>query len=151
MPIFSYNYPSSSTASASEAMKVKGPIIPVLVAQSPPLLKALKAKTEKKIDGWALIDTGANHTAIDGELAQELRLPVIDRINISTPSHEKHLASVYSGGIIYIKNTGASFLLPRAVAAQLQKQGILMLLGRDFLSLGILIYNGNIGSFSFSL
>ena len=35
---------------------------------------------------WALIDTGATHCCIDGDLAMQLNLPVIDQRTIHTPN-----------------------------------------------------------------
>lgn len=129
--------------------------MPIVVTPSKELAQALEKQGAKikqdEVEGLALIDTGATNTVIDNKLASVLGLPTIDRVKISTPSNTEHIADVYSGVTTYIKGTGAQINIPRVIGGVLQNQGIQMLIGRDILSMGILIYSGHAGSFSFSL
>jgi predicted aspartyl protease len=97
-----------------------------------------------------LIDTGASHTCIDDDAAQELKLPVIDAANMCSATQTVARANVYP---IQIEMTGLpiSIGVPRALGAALKAQGLLLLIGRDVLQHGILTYNGVAGQITFPI
>ena len=142
----------------SKALQLFGPRIPIVLRRTKALLEALKnnpAEAKKiskkeKIEGTALIDTGATHTCIDNGLSSALSLAHVDWVDISTPSHSNHRAKVYAGAELHVPDANLTINLPGAIGSNLKDQGIQVLLGRDVLQHGILIYNGLDGSFSFS-
>lgn len=95
----------------------------------------------------ALIDTGASVTCIDDALAQQLRLPVIDRMTMTSASHAAHPVNVYPIRVEFA-GLGLERTLNRVMGAVLAPQGIQMLIGRDLLSEAVLIYNGREGEFT---
>ena len=102
------------------------------------------------VSGLALIDTGATSTCIDDETARQLQLPAIDVVTVASASHASARQSVHP---VQIELVGwpIRFDAPRAIAAPLRIQGILVLIGRDVLQHTILVYNGPTGSFSLSI
>ena len=102
------------------------------------------------VSGLALIDTGATSTCIDDDAAQQLQLPAIDVVTVASASHASIQQSVHP---VQIEVVGwpITFDAPRAIAAPLRSQGILVLIGRDVLQHTILVYNGPTGSFSLSI
>ena len=140
--------------SPAEFLAVAGPKVNVRVGVSG-LLRRFLLSQEKEVpdlvEGSALMDTGASHSCIDEGFARRLGLPIIDEAAVSTASHSRHRVNVYGYGLIAVQGSDVRFDAPRLIGADLEDQGIEVLLGRDFLSMGILIYNGHDGSFSFSL
>ena len=168
MPIFSYTssytssgqttYQQSQTAgraSPKEALQLAGPRMPIHIVPTEATQQTLKKRGIKppmdSLEGEALVDTGATFSAIDIRLARALRLSIVNQTRIATPSDSSHAADVYSGIVVHIKHTEARIALPSVVGANLQALGIQALLGRDVLAIGILVYSGHTGSFSFSI
>ena len=163
MPTFSYHFEGKvkdqktgieQEIPGGRALSILGPKIEVDISITDYLGKLLQnqnIKLPKVVSGFALIDTGATHTAIDEGLAQALKLPVIGQENISTPSHQSFEAKVYSHGRISIKNSLVNFDAQRLLGLTLKPQGLQIIFGRDLLSLGMLVYNGKEGYFSFSM
>lgn len=99
--------------------------------------------------GLALIDTGATSTCIDDAMAQHMGLPAIDVVQMTSASHENTPQNVYPAKL-ELPN-GITFQAPRAIGAALQAQGIIALIGRDFLQHCTLFYNGVTGEITLSL
>jgi predicted aspartyl protease len=97
-----------------------------------------------------LIDTGACVTCVDEDLAQQLQLPAIDVVQMSSASHAATQQNVYP---IEFEIVGAAIRInvPRAIGASLASQGIIALIGRDFLQHCTLFYNGVTGAITLSL
>lgn len=98
---------------------------------------------------WALIDTGASISAIDGSLAMELQLPIIDQIEISgvggLTSFNKHLAQ------IHVPTLNFTFYGAFAgVTLADGGYGHLALIGRDFLRHFTMSYDGTTGAVTIS-
>jgi predicted aspartyl protease len=100
--------------------------------------------------GLALIDTGASRTCIDDTVAERLGFPVVDVVKMASASHSQHNANVYP---IKFEVVGFPIKMDiaRAMGANLQSQGYLLLIGRDVLSRMTLHYNGLSGQFTLSI
>jgi predicted aspartyl protease len=103
----------------------------------------------QSVSGLGLIDTGASVTCIDDSAAQNLGLPVIDIMTMSSASHAKHNCNVYPVQIAIppVLNLRS----PRTMGAALAAQGLLVLIGRDVLQHCLLFYNGVTGQITLSL
>lgn len=95
-----------------------------------------------------MVDTGASVTCFDTEVACELGLPVIDQGSMISASHSDNPVPIFYGKL---SMGGISFDGLRAMGANLKPQGLVALLGRDILKLGVLFYNGCDGSATFSI
>jgi predicted aspartyl protease len=123
----------------------------VTVALAAPFAQSLQQAGQTvpaPISGWALVDTGASDTCNDGGHAQQMGLPVIDVVNLTSATHVNTLQNVYP---IRIEFAGVPIAIdaPRAIAANLTAQGLLLLIGRDVLQHCTFIYNGLAGSITF--
>lgn len=133
MPILDFN--------VSEA----GLIIPVLIARvSFEDSKSPKEQPDKYVEGKALVDTGASHTAIRNEVANKLQLASIGKVPIITPNAES-ISHVY-----FIKVIVGRKAIPTMVSGlPLENQpGIDCLIGRNILEKWTLSYKGPIGQFT---
>ena len=102
------------------------------------------------VSGMALVDSGASSTCIDDGLAQRLGVPAIDVVQVSSASHAATLQNVYPIRIEVV-GTGIKVNVPRAIGAALDPQGIIALIGRDFLQHCTLFYNGVTGEITLSI
>jgi predicted aspartyl protease len=132
---------------------VRGPIVQVTVGVGQQIAtQVLQAggTLPVPISGFALIDTGATTTCIDEDAAQQLQLPAIDVVTISSASHSSTQQNVYP---IQIGVVGLPITVnaPRSIGAPLKGQGILVLIGRDVLQHCVLVYNGQAGSFTLAI
>lgn len=99
--------------------------------------------------GRALIDTGATFTAIDRSAATQLNLVAVDTIQSGTAGGQQTCPR-YPARLAFPGTPIPGFNLPRAVGVDLTGQGFIVLLGRDFLSVFVLTYNGPLGQFILS-
>src|SRR4029077_7905808 len=99
--------------------------------------------------GLALIDTGASGTCIDEQAAQELGLPVIDVVKMTSATHADQESKVYPIQITIPPSL--VFNVPRPIGAALAPQGLLILIGRDLLSACNPFYNGPLGQITLSM
>jgi len=100
--------------------------------------------------GLALIDSGATSTSIDDDAARKLRLPAIDIVAVASASHASTQQNFHPIQI-EVRGLPITISAPRAIAAPLASQGLLVLIGRDVLQHCTLFYNGPAGSFSLSV
>lgn len=102
------------------------------------------------ISGNALIDTGASTTCIDAGAAQAMGLPVIDVVQMTSASHAATDSNVYP---IQMQVVGSPIRaeITNAIGANLAPQGLLALIGRDFLQHCTLFYNGVTGEVTISM
>lgn len=126
-----------------------GPIVPVLISVPQALAEALVANGKvvpPPVPGLAVIDTEASVTCIDRDAAAALALPVIDVVTMQSASHTVQ-TNVYP---IHFETVGFSFEteIPGAMSASLKAQDLVLLIGRDVLAHGVLIYNGLTGTFT---
>jgi predicted aspartyl protease len=161
MPVVNVQYtgqiqaPDGSMTPAPPAaiLALKGPTIQVTVSVHRSIAQQLLqqgAPLPQPIAGRALIDTGASATCIDEGIAKQLGLPVVDTVQVATPSHASVQQNVYPA---FIEVVGSSLVIdaPRAIGAALAAQDLLLLIGRDLLQFCVLHYNGTTGQITLSL
>ena len=137
----------------SNALLQRGPCIQVTLGLVQSITDQLlqQGKTvPPPISGLALIDTGASSTCIDDAIAQQLQLPATDVVQMVSASHASTQQNVYP---VLIEVVGASIQInvPRAMGANLTPQGLIALIGRDFLQHVTLFYNGITGQITLSM
>ena len=127
----------------SAALQARGPCVQVQVELHRPMAKVLAEKGEEvppTKTGWAMIDTGASHTCVDDAMAQALKLPVVGSRKISSASNAESDRNVYP---VSLEIAGLGTLdVSDAIGVELERQGIVALIGRSALSAFVLIYNG---------
>lgn len=127
-----------------------GPIVAVDVSPSSPVLlkRRQMGRKNQTVREPALIDTGASGTCIDTSLAKALNLVHRDVITVVTPNGQSQ-QKLYDVRLT-ISALASSHLASLDLAvteANLLKQPYKVLIGRDVLSLGTLIYSGWTNSF----
>ena len=132
----------------SEALYLFGPVLPVLIGgnQEP---RMQDASSIVAVQRFALVDTGATDSCIDSNLAHALGLRVIDERQVSTPGGLETF-DVYYGRIevpdLNLSKRGP--LMGANLSGGGQPYGAL--LGRDFLRLCSMHYDGETGSVTIS-
>ena len=144
------------TTLGPEALATGGPVLPVEIL-IPSALSQLLAQNNSPIPapltGFALIDTGATHSCVDATKFAALGVNPTGTIQIGT-----------SSGSFSKSTYPAKFRFPTAnfelefstvIGADLSQQVIhgvelVALLGRDFLTHCLLVYNGPVGLFTLS-
>jgi len=95
--------------------------------------------------GWSLIDTGASNTCIDVGVATALGLPIINRVTVQTPAGPTQ-QNVFAAKLSFPGADLPVLSFIEACGAELINQGIVALIGRDFLENKTLIYDGNLST-----
>lgn len=92
----------------------------------------------------ALLDTGAEHSAIDQQLAHEMELQVVDTTELVTPAADNGSARMVYTASLCIEAPGMISEAPevRLTGADLSQQGFSVLLGRDILKRLVIIWDG---------
>lgn len=125
----------------SRYLHQNGPIYPVVIKPSSITVEALHL--EKKdipfIKIRALIDTGAQTTAISQKIVDDLKLIPRGTAKIYTSQSSK-MVNEYDVALEF--DTDAYIDTLRVVGADLQDHSIDCLIGRDVLQYGIFTYNG---------
>jgi hypothetical protein len=101
----------------------------------------------------ALVDTGASHTVVDASILKSLGIEPkrIAKTITPTTGATPHRCHTYDVAIHIPLGTASSLFSKLAwevTCLELKHQGFEMLLGRDILAEGILIYDGKAGTFS---
>lgn len=133
-----------------------GPRIQIRISLPDQFSSELSKKGEQlpaPVAGQGLIDTGAGITSIDNETAQQLKLPVIDQKQMASATHTGQLTNIYPVKMEIISPNASPIVvgITRMMGATLKAHGIIALIGRDILSKGVLIYNGEVGSVTLCL
>ena len=134
-------------------LAMQGPVVQVIVGLASSLTTQLVQQghsVPNPISGLGLIDTGASTTCIDDATAQEMRLPVIDVVHMISASHVSTPANVYPIQLQLV-GTPIRIEVSRVMGARLKEQGLIALIGRDFLANCTLFYNGFAGSLTISM
>ena len=107
-----------------------GPIVDVV----------LRGPTGEAVSGKGIIDTGATMTCFDEDAAKHAKMPVIRTATMGSATHANVVVPVFAG---QVEIAGFANFNPVAGAfgAQLGDD-IVALIGRDILSLTLMIYNG---------
>jgi predicted aspartyl protease len=137
----------------SLALLQHGPIVQVVVGLAKSFADQLLQQGQMPpapLSGRALIDTGASTTCLDEDAARTLGLPAIDVIQMVSASHSATQQNVYP---IQMQIVGSPIIVevPRSIGANLNSQGILALIGRDYLQHCTLFYNGVTGEITLSI
>lgn len=134
-----------------EALVGTGPTLFVNIGFDPTYDPAIPAKLPVLPPEvlWALVDTGAAESCIDGDLAMRLNLPVIDRRSLSGAHGAKevnvHLAHVHVPSLLFTIY-GPFCAVDLAAGGQRH----LALIGRTFLKNFTMVYEGRTGTVTLS-
>lgn len=134
------------------ALLQQGPVVPVVLSVAQAIADQLMQQglpVPAPVPGQALIDTGASSTCIDDATAQQLQLPVVDVVNMTSASHASTQQNIYP--VLIEVAGGIRINVPRAMGANLAPQGLVALIGRDFLQHCTLFYNGPSGLITLAL
>lgn len=155
MPVLNINYGKQ----AKIFLKNFGAVIQVTVGINQDFSETIKQANKKlpsAIEAVALIDTGAFNSCIDNNFAKKLNLPILRKEKMGTISNPNYQANVYPCATISLhdfhdKSKPVFTFQPNfLLGAELGSDDLHVLLGRDFLENGILIFNGPNGTISFS-
>lgn len=160
MPILNIQFnaqgqtPTGETVNLPPALALlqQGPVVPVVLSVAETIADQLMQQgspVPAPVPGQALIDTGASVTCIDDATAQRLQLPVIDVVNMTSASHSSTQQNIYP--VLIEVAGGLRINVPRAMGANLAPQGLVALIGRDFLQHCTLFYNGVTGLITLAL
>jgi len=159
MPIFNIQTKAQQKDAAGRTIDLppqvgllrQGPVIPVTVRLEANMAKPILAQGQAIMGqpGVALIDTGASISAIDEQIAKDLRIPVVDRGRMSSASRESTPCNLYPveftiGNTIVVQ-------VPRAMGAVIRQKGFIAIIGRDILQSCTLIYNGPLGTVTLAM
>ena len=127
-----------------DVLRRGGPIFPIEVSLPQTLADYLTKQgvpVPPSIKGNALVDSGASISAVDLSVISSLQISPVGVATIST-----------AAGSVQRDLYPARFILPHLVAefetvigADLRPQGLVALIGREFLSRFLMIYHGNAG------
>lgn len=128
----------------AHALLAQGPVIDIQIGVSSTLAQYLNnngTTVPTPISGLALIDTGASTTCIDSTIPIRLGINPVGTGTMATPSSTGSPMSLYPVKLDVI-GFQMTVELPHAAGVTLNNQGIIALIGRDFLQNCTLIYNG---------
>jgi len=141
MPSFSVQSPN---------LAATGPVFNMRLWVPPKLEEVLNADNKEiptQVDVMAMIDTGATSTVIQEGLAVKLGIKPLDTEMINTPTTDGHECYKYHVRLLFPNGVVAEVV---AIEAPLVNQHIQLLIGRDVLTQGVLVYTGFTNSFSLS-
>jgi hypothetical protein len=140
-----FNDSPDGTSKGRDLLEFHGPTILVDIGFDDQFKPDTASPPKALITGvWALVDSGATESCIDSGLADELKLPIVDRRKIagSKGAHEVnvHLGQIH---IPSLKKTiyGAFCAVDLAAGGQQHRA----LMGRTFLRHFTMIYSGTTG------
>ena len=124
-----------------------GPSLEVLVAPPTPILRARigEGKGSQMVSALGLIDTGAGCSCIDKGIARRLELEPRDELEVLTPAGVA-VQYLYDVRLTLAEMGGLDL---EVLGSDLERQAHHVLLGRDVLRHGTLIYSGRSNSFEF--
>jgi hypothetical protein len=137
------------TANGAE-LQLQGPKVEIEIAVPTVLAEFLERSglpVPPPQRGFALIDTGASITAVDEEVVASLGIQPIGQMKLSTP-RQSMPAWLYAARLTCCVTTRPVLEVLDIVGCTLQPQGFIALLGRNFLSQVVLVYDGPAGLFT---
>ncbi len=137
---------------AAEILHQMGPLVQVVLMPLDTGNQAFVGRSKKiaPVNGYALIDTGAQSTCIDQNAAERAGLAIVDTGKIASATHSEHEVPIFAGKLDFVAFSGG-VSAHRAYGANLSSQNLVALIGRDVLQKCVLIYNGLDGSFSLAV
>ena len=158
MPIHNRHYvDSTSHQHLPSALAAVGAILEVQIQVPKALSALLEAQNQvvpQPVTGFALIDTGATRTCADESSLSSLGINPIGIVSMGTAGGPTQCPLFPARLWFPSLNLGADFDSIVGVDLQgqtIQDQQLTVLIGRDILSRGILIYSGNGGFFTLAL
>ncbi len=131
-------------------LEAVGPVMEVFVAPSRALTQALRsvgAAIPQPVKVTAMVDTGATGTVVTNRVIQALGLSPVGQASMQTPSTTQPVPVYrYQADIVLPNRVNISNVF--VLAAPMQGQHIECLIGRDVLSLGVLVYIGYLNQFT---
>ncbi len=130
-----------------------GPICDLMVGVSAPRDQALRSENlpiPQPVRARGLVDTGASSTCVDPQILAALKISPKGLIPMITPSTGSIPvdAPVYDVSLtIVLPRMSYTFNAHSVIESSLNHQGFSILIGRDILSHGMLIYQGVAGGF----
>ena len=153
MPIISRIYHSSGQLGPNSLAK-DGPRVEVEISITTVLQQNFQAKNlpiPNPVKGTALIDTGAAISCIDDTVASGLGINPTGQTNsggMAGPS----VRNSYSAKLTLLAgNQRWQFESTRVIGVNIVNQGLIALIGRDFLSRGMMVYSGFLGIVDLSI
>jgi predicted aspartyl protease len=161
MPILHVQYDGQAQATDGSIVKVppadvlsrQGPLVQVVISIGKFFSEQLAQQGHElpsPVTGVALIDTGATTTCIDDSIALQMGMPAVDVVMMASASHAATRQNVYS---VHMEIVGSPIRVevPKAMGASLKGQGIIALIGRDYLRHCTLYYNGIMGEITLAI
>jgi hypothetical protein len=161
MPIYNSqffeNLPGGGQKISPVILAAIGPVLAISVS-IPQALAELYTKQQialpSPITGMALIDTGATRSCVHGPIMSQLQVNPIGAVTSHTAagpvSHSLYPAH-FTFPVAKFELDFASVVGADLSGQVIDKQQLIALIGRDVLSVGIFVYNGPAGTFSFSM
>ncbi len=161
MPVYNSqffeNFPDGRHKISPLVLATIGPVLAVSVS-IPQALAELYTKQQvplpSPITGMALIDTGATRSCVHGPIMSELKVNPIGVVTSHTAAGPV-LHSLYPAHFTFpvakIEIDFASVVGADLSGQMIDNQQLIALIGRDVLSMGIFVYNGSTGTFSFAM
>ncbi len=131
-----------------------GGVIPLLVGvtrQREAALIAAKRPVPSRIQIRGMIDTGASATAIDPAIVAPLGLTPTGSMSVHTPSTQGQATTLLTYDVwLGVHHASSSLIRPSTpvLCTHLAASGIDALLGRDFMSQCLLLYDGAAKTFT---
>ena len=98
--------------------------------------------------GRCLLDTGADNTAIDIEVAHELNLKPVGRLPVKAAFGGSSIAPKYA---LTLKMGSYVYSVSQAPAFSFKDEGFIAIIGRDIFYHGELLYQGREGAWRFDV
>lgn len=151
MPVFSWAFargqqPPQSRAPDPGVLQREGPIVSVQIEVPAALAQQLQQAgrpVPAPQAGRGLIDTGATLSAVDAGVVASLGIAQTGIASVGTPAGPAQ-QPVFPARIV-VPSLGVTVETQSALGAQLAAQNLVALLGRDFLSRTLFVYNGPLG------
>ena len=155
MPIYKSKVHSTSSPpppAEPGRLVVSGPRVPVQVEVPTALAKRL-ADEGKPVPapatGWGLIDTGATSSAVSAKVVENLGVSPVGVVKVGTAGGRREQAT-YPIKLV-LSTIGLSIEYGQVTGAELEGMDIVVLIGRDFLSRVLFIYDGPSAEYTLAL
>ncbi len=161
MPVFNSQFFENDPAGVQRVSPASlanlGPVLSVSVS-IPQALADLYARQQiplpSPIAGMALIDTGATRSCVHGPIMTSLGVNPIGVITVGSAAGQI-LHNLFPAHFTFpaarIDIDFASVVGVDLTGQIINNQQLIALIGRDVLSMGIFVYNGSMGTFSFAM
>jgi predicted aspartyl protease len=131
------------------ALTLRGPLIPISVSPTGETIELVKQRDQpvpNTVQLVGLIDTGADFTSIDDDVAKKAGFPVIDTRLSKSASDRGAESNAYPPICITLSDIGRRFNVNRPHGSKLV--GFDAIIGRDILQHMVVVYNGITGKFT---